>query len=69
MHEFFLTVMNCLQLFEALDTDNTGYVDRHRMLHLLEKFWDKVEDNHKEIRNPRRCTTIYFCEPKLFSFI
>ena len=44
------------QLFGSLDTESSGYLDRHRMLHLLEKFWDKLEDEVKgTFHNPRKC--------------
>jgi len=44
------------QLFSALDTEETGYLDRHRMLHLLEKFYDKMENGFKgQVNNPRKC--------------
>ncbi|XP_039261348.2 EF-hand calcium-binding domain-containing protein 5-like isoform X2 [Styela clava] len=46
------------KLFENLDTEQTGYIDRHRILHLLEKFWDQVKDSQHELRNPRKWPVI-----------
>ncbi|CAK8684544.1 EF-hand calcium-binding domain-containing protein 5-like isoform X3 [Clavelina lepadiformis] len=48
-----------MKLFGSLDTESSGYLDRHRMLHLLEKFWDKLEDEVKgTFHNPRKWPVI-----------
>uniref|UniRef100_H2Y3N1 EF-hand domain-containing protein n=1 Tax=Ciona intestinalis TaxID=7719 RepID=H2Y3N1_CIOIN len=48
-----------VKLFKSLDNEETGVVDRHRMLHLLEKFYDKVDADYKEsLNNPRKWPVI-----------
>lgn len=43
------------QLFDSLDTEGIGYLDRHRILHLFEKFWDQDASRNNELNNPRKC--------------
>nr|CAB3241204.1 EF-hand calcium-binding domain-containing protein 5-like [Phallusia mammillata] len=48
-----------VKLFESLDSEQSGFIDRHRMLHLLEKFYDKLEDDPKQcLHNPRKWPVI-----------